>query len=118
MSNEISKAIKFIQQNYAQEISLQDVAEHVNLSPNYFSSVFKKELKVNFVEYLNEIRIDNAKKLLRDTCLKFYEIAEKVGFKESTYFSVLFKQVTRLTPNKFRQIWQKNWKEDCEGENI
>lgn len=118
LSTEISKALLYMKKNYVKELSLQEVAEHVNLSPSYFSSIFKKELNVNFIEYLNDIRISNAKELLRNTSMKSYEIAEKVGFKESTYFSVLFKKATGTSPNKFRQIWQKSWKGESEDEDI
>lgn len=111
MSDEIVYALEYMNNNYMNDISLQDVAAHVNLSPSYFSSLFKKELGMNFIESLNEIRIEKAKILLRDTNLKIYELAEKVGFKESTYFSTLFKKTTGLTPYKFRQIW-KNTTED------
>jgi len=104
MSGEISKAIKFIKQNYDQNISLQQVADHVNLSFGYLSNLFKKELQITFVEYLNCYRIEQAKELLTRTHLKSYDIAVKVGFSpEYTYFSKVFKKMTGLNPNEYRR---------------
>ncbi|MGC6584877.1 response regulator [Paenibacillus sp. Dod16] len=104
MSGEISKAIQFIKQNYDQNISLQQVADHVNLSFGYLSNLFKKELQITFVEYLNCYRIERAKELLTRTHLKSYDIAVKVGFSpEYTYFSKVFKKITGLNPNEYRR---------------
>ena len=104
MSEEISKSIRYIKQHYDQNISLQQVADHVNLSFGYLSNLFKKELQITFVEYLNCYRIERAKELLTRTKLKSYDIAVKVGFSpEYTYFSKVFKKVTGLNPNEYRR---------------
>lgn len=104
LNTEISKAIQYIKHNYDQNISLQDVAEHVNLSFGYLSNLFKKELDITFVEYLTQYRIERAKELLLQTRLKSYDIAVKVGFSpEYTYFSKVFKKVTGLNPNEYRR---------------
>jgi Response regulator containing CheY-like receiver domain and AraC-type DNA-binding domain len=104
MSSEISKALQYIKQNYDQNISLQQVADHVSLSFGYLSNLFKKELQITFIEYLNLYRIERAKELLTRTHLKSYDIAVKVGFSpEYTYFSKVFKKVTGLNPNEYRR---------------
>ncbi|QNK57040.1 response regulator [Paenibacillus sp. PAMC21692] len=104
MSKEISKAVQYIKQNYDRNISLQQVADHVNLSFGYLSNLFKKELRITFVEYLNCYRIERAKELLIKTNLKSYDIAVKVGFSpEYTYFSKVFKKMTGMNPNDFRK---------------
>ncbi len=104
ISSEIAKAIQFIKRNYDQNISLQQVADHVNLSFGYMSNLFKKETQVTFVEYLNNYRIERAKELLDKTQMKTYDIAVKVGFSpEYTYFSKVFKKVTGLNPNEYRR---------------
>ena len=106
MSSEITKAIQYIKHNYPQNISLQQVASHVNLSSGYLSNLFKKELQVTFVEYLNLYRIERAKELLAQTSMKSYDIAVQVGFSpEYTYFSKVFKKVTGLNPNEYRKQW-------------
>jgi Response regulator containing CheY-like receiver domain and AraC-type DNA-binding domain len=104
-SKEVAAAIRFINENYIMEISLLQVADHVQLSPNYLSSLFKKELDMSFIEYLNEVRIEKAKELLLNTFMKSYEVAEKVGFTDNSYFGRTFKKVVGVSPNEFRKQW-------------
>lgn len=95
-------AKRFIMQNYAQEdLSLMRVAEHVNLSPNYVSQLFKKNDDCTFTEYLNIVRIENAKRLLSTTHMRVYEIAEAVGYQNPKYFFQVFKQLTGKRPREF-----------------
>lgn len=104
MSDEIAKAIQFIKQNYTDNISLQIVADHVGLSFSYLSNLFKRELQISFIDYLNRYRIERAKELLSSSQLKSYDIAVQVGFSpEYTYFSKVFKKVTGLNPNEYRR---------------
>ncbi|NOU71378.1 response regulator [Paenibacillus sp. LMG 31458] len=105
IDKEIAEAAKFIQLHYHQDISLQQVAYQVKLSPNHFSSLFKKNLDLSFIEYLNRFRIDMAKDMLVNTHLKSYEIAEKVGYMDYSYFSRVFKKVTGMRPNEFQKQW-------------
>lgn len=104
LSGEISKAIAYIKQHYTDNISLQSVASYVGLSVSYLSNLFKKELHISFIDYLNRYRIERAKELLAGTSLKSYDIAVEVGFSpEYTYFSKVFKKVTGLNPNEYRR---------------
>ena len=112
ISKDISEAVKYIKHNYAEEINLQKVAEHVKLSPAYLSNLFKKDLQVNFTEYLNEVRIKNAKELLADSYFKAYEISEKVGFSDNAYFCRVFRKLTGVSPNEYRKQRVCGWKED------
>ncbi|TLS53689.1 response regulator [Paenibacillus antri] len=106
MSGEITKALQYIKRHYTENISLQSVADHVGLSLSYLSNLFKKELQISFVDYLNRYRIERAKELLIGTQLKSYDIAVQVGFSpEYTYFSKVFKKVTGLNPNEYRKQW-------------
>jgi two-component system response regulator YesN len=84
------------------ELSLNDVAAQVNLSPCHFSAVFSQETGQTFKEYLTEIRIKKAKELLRTTALKTFEICYQVGYNDPHYFSHVFKKQTGLTPGEFR----------------
>lgn len=99
----IFKAIAYLNKNYMCRVTLEEVAEHVALSPAYFSSLFKKELGVNFSDFLNKIRIDNSKELLSDNKIKLVEIAYIVGFESQSYFSKVFKKTEGMTPKQFRQ---------------
>lgn len=103
LSSEILKVIQFIEMNYTQDISLQQAADHVSMSPNYLSNLFKKELNVSFVEYINRFRIEKAKELLLNTNLKIYEIAVSVGIRDEGYFSRLFKKITSMRPYEYRK---------------
>lgn len=102
-SRAIIKAIDFISRNYADDINLEVTAEEVSKSKNYFSYLFKKETGVSFVEYLNRVRIDNAKILLNSTDQMTYEIAEQVGYNDYKYFSSIFKKMTGTSPAQYRK---------------
>jgi len=103
--NSIEKAKEFIHQNYMNsELNLKTVAESVHISPGYFSQLFRQVTGKNCIEYLTKVRIDAAKKLLKETTLKTYEIAEKVGFNDSQYFSTCFKKLIGVTPTEYRDV--------------
>ena len=99
----IVKAKEYIFENYANEnISLNSVAAFVNISPSYFSSLFSQETGHTFVEYLTNIRMDKAKQLLRCTSKKTSDIGYEVGYKDSHYFSYLFRKTQNCSPKEFR----------------
>lgn len=84
------------------EISLNTIAAEVGMSPSYFSSIFSKEMGKTFVEYLTEIRMDRAKELLMCSSMKTSEIGYEVGYKDTHYFSYIFKKTQNCTPKEFR----------------
>lgn len=99
----ILKAKKYIEENYAdQNTTLTTVADEVCLSPNHFSTIFSQECKTTFIEYLTNVRIENAKKLLRETDMKGYDIAYECGFSDPHYFSYIFKKNTGLSPREYK----------------
>ncbi len=100
----ILKAKRFIEENYAdQNTTLTTVAEAVALSPNHFSTIFSQECKMTFIEYLTNVRIENAKRLLRETDMKGYDIAYDCGFSDPHYFSYIFKKNTGLSPREYKE---------------
>ena len=95
-------AIDFIDKNYTRTITLDDVAEHVFLSPTYVSYLFRTEVKMNFINYLTTKRMEKAKELLKDPRQRIYEISTSVGYENSRYFSSIFKKYTGQTPVDYR----------------
>jgi len=77
----------------------------VYLTPSYLSRLFKQETGVTITDYLINVRIEQAKNLLRSRPdLKTYEVGEQVGYPDSAYFTKLFKRIVGMTPNEYRQI--------------
>ena len=94
----------YIDQHYGDaDLSLNDVARQVNLSPSHFSTVFSQETGQTFKEYLTEVRIRRAKELLRSTTLKSFEISYQIGYSDPHYFSYVFRKHTGLSPKEYRQ---------------
>lgn len=101
--NVILKAKQFIEENYAdQNTTLTTVAEAVCLSPNHFSTIFSQECKTTFIEYLTNVRLENAKRLMHETDMKGYDIAYECGFSDPHYFSYIFKKNTGLSPREYK----------------
>ena len=99
----LKEAKNYIEQNYGNdEISLNTAAASVNLSPNHFSTIFSQEMGKTFIEFLTDVRMGRAKELLRSSAMKTAEIAYAVGYKDSHYFSYLFKKTQKCTPREFR----------------
>ncbi len=84
------------------ELTLAGTAEKFYLNSSYLSRIFKKEMGVSFVEYVNSLRIEKAKSLLEETDLKIYEVAEKVGTGNANYLGILFKKAVGCTPYEYR----------------
>jgi len=105
LSKEVALVVQYIKNRFDSDISLQQIAEELELTPNYVSALFKKELDVSFSEYLNRVRMEKAKELLLKTNLKSYEIADQVGFSDDSYFSRAFKKHVGVRPNGFRRLW-------------
>ncbi len=98
----ISKALEYMKANFYRDISLKAVADEVYVSTWYLSKLLKKETGDNFINILNEMRVERAKKLLTDPKYKIYEIAGEVGFTDVPYFTKTFKKVTGFTPMEYK----------------
>ena len=96
----IEKAKSYIRDNYKKDISLDEVSREVDISPYYF---FKQETGGNFIEYLTEIRLRNARELLKDSGLSIKEICAESGYSDPNYFSRIFKKYEGVTPSEFRE---------------
>lgn len=102
----IRKAKQYINDNYKRQISLEEVAEAIELSPPYLSSLFKKEIGINFSDYLISCRMEASKKLLKDGNLPISQIAEEVGYMDSKYYSKTFYKLVGLKPTEYRKLYQ------------
>jgi two-component system response regulator YesN len=101
--NFIKIVLKYVEENYDRDISLSEAARVAFITPNYLSRIFKEEMDINFIDWLNHLRVDKAKDLLMRTNLKTYEVAEKVGYRDYKYFSMVFKKITGSPPKEFKQ---------------
>lgn len=100
----IFRVKKYIQHNYmSYDISLDSVSDILNMNSSYLSSLFKRCTGVNFVDYIADLRIANAKELLRDPLRSAAEIADMVGYESSSYFTRAFKKKTGMTPTEYRK---------------
>ncbi len=105
----VNNAIKYIEQNYPHKISLSEVAEKTYVSQWHLSKLLNRNLGLNFSEILNNIRIKEAQRLLRDPSLRIGDIAEKVGFIDMAHFSRVFKKNIGISANEYRnKISQKD----------
>lgn len=102
-SSILNKAILYMHSNYMNRISLEEVANHVNLSPSYFCRIFKEEIGLSFSSYLNTIRVNQSKRLMASGQLSFVDIANMIGFPDQSYFNKIFKRFTGQTPKKYKE---------------
>ena len=94
----------YIKNNFNKDISLDDVSRAANISPYYFSKIFKEGTGENFIEYLTNIRIDKAKELLSTTELSMKEICSMCGYSDPNYFSRSFKKNVGVTPTEYKNV--------------
>ena len=100
----VQKGADLLKQRYASNIKLDDLCNELAVSKNYFCYLFKKEMGMRIWEYLTEIRMEEARTLLRNTDLMSFEVAYRVGYDNASYFAKTFKRLYKLTPNEYRAI--------------
>lgn len=101
----IEQAMIYLQQNYMNDISLDNCADHIGTNPFFLSKTFKQVTGKNFIDYLTGLRMDKAKELLRESALKINDVAEQVGYQHS-YFNRIFKKLEGMTPSRYRELSQ------------
>lgn len=102
-TDQTKKAIIYILNNFKDNISLSQVAEYVNLTPSYFSALFKKEQKMNFKEYVDNLRFEYAQKLLRNTDSSIYEVCTQSGFNNYENFIRRFTKKYGISPLEYKK---------------
>lgn len=95
----------YLEENYHQEISLNDLADMVSLNASYLSALFKKETGMTYTEYVMFCRLEKAKELLADTGKSIAEIADAVGYHDTRHFSKLFTRNIGLKPSEYRKLY-------------
>lgn len=99
----VKKAQSMIHEFYADGITLNEIADRLNLTQEYLGTQFHKELGENFSTYIRNYRLSKAKELLIGTQLKQYEISEKVGYTDAKYFARVFKECIGMSPAEYRK---------------
>ena len=107
LSKSIVDILIYIENNYYKKITLEKTAQMVHFSNSYFSRMFKLQLGIPFTEYVNNVRITQAKKMLIQTDKSIMEIALDTGYCHGDYLSVQFKNKTGMTPSQFRNSLKK-----------
>lgn len=115
--NELTKKmIKYIRENYNKDISLCQTAEYIGGNSTYLSRIFKEDCGIGFAEYLNQIRVGQAKCLIEQTDTRLKEIVKQVGFNNYTYFFKVFKGIEGVTPVEYKEkCKQDKGDADCLG---
>ena len=101
----VSQAKQYVTQHYAEDITLNIVAQQVCLSPAYLSTLFKSETGCSFIKYLQKVRMDQAKKLLKTSKMRVSDIAEAVGYRDLKFFNKVFLSETTVTPSEYRKYY-------------
>ena len=100
----ILRAIDYIREHYQESVSLEEIAGTLDITPEYLSTLFNREMGENFSSFLKKFRISHAKRLLKETDKKIYEIASEVGYADPKYFNRVFKEVEGISPGDYRGL--------------
>ncbi len=103
----VQRCVGYMQKNYMRKITLEQLAELANLHPNYLCTLFNKYIGASPMTYLNKIRMQRARTLLRETELSIRQIAEQTGFNSASFFSKRFKAVMGVSPAEYGAAYRK-----------
>ncbi len=102
---EVMLVVDYIKSHMSRSISLKDAARIANMSEKYFCILFKKEMGKNFIDYVNDAKVERAKEFLKNRETKTYEVAQRLGFENEGYFSKIFKRYSGCTPQEYRRVY-------------
>ncbi|CUO58586.1 Uncharacterized response regulatory protein SA0215 [[Eubacterium] contortum] len=105
-------AKQYIEEHYAENITLNRIAEEAHVNPVYLSTIFKESTGINYSAYLTSIRIEKAKELLKKLDLNISQIANQVGYASTRYFSRIFEQESGMKPSEYRRIYLKGLRDE------
>ena len=114
--DKIRLAIQYMQQNFERNIAINELAGRYGMSPNYFSTMFKKETNQSAIAYLTNLRVQKAVWYLENTEESAVDISQRVGYEDSQYFFRVFKKTMGMTPLMYRKEYRKNVRKQNDGE--
>ena len=114
--DKIKLAIQYMQQNFERNIVINELAGRYGMSPNYFSTMFKKETNQSAIAYLTNLRVQKAAWYLENTEESAVDISQRVGYEDSQYFFRVFKKTMGMTPLMYRKEYRKNASERSDRE--
>ena len=97
----VKRAQKYIYDNRFSKLSLNEIADKLEITPSYLSRIFKKVLQKSFSDYVAEVKMKEAQKLLLENNNWVYEVSQMLGYDDPYYFSKVFKKVTQMTPSEY-----------------
>ena len=100
----IKRAINYIREHYQEGITQEEVSRELEITPEYLSTLFNREMGINFSTFLKQFRMSHAKRLLKGTDMKIYEIAKATGYSDPKYFQRVFKEEIGVSPGEYRQM--------------
>lgn len=116
VEDKIRLAIQYMQQNFERNIAINELAERYGMSPNYFSTMFKRETNQSAITYLTNLRVQKAVWYLENTEDSAVDISQRVGYEDSQYFFRVFKKTMGMTPLMYRKEYRKKARERSNGE--
>lgn len=102
-SSAVEVILDALEKRYPEHITIEELARQVHLAPSYLCNLFKERVGESIIDYLTKVRMKHARRLLSDTSLMIYEVAEKVGFNNTSYFGSVFKGSFGMTPKEYRE---------------
>lgn len=100
-SDAVNSAIRYMEEHYMEEITLEEIARYIGISPQHFSKIFKEETGINYIEWLTNLRLDIAKRLLAEGKKTVKEVCYVVGYNDPNYFSRIFRKIVGTSPTEF-----------------
>ena len=100
----IKRALNYIREHYQEGLTQEEVASVLEITPEYLSTLFNREMGINFSAFLKQFRLSHAKRMLKGTDQKVYEIANAVGYSDPKYFQRVFKEEIGVSPGEYRQM--------------
>lgn len=100
----VNKGLRYIKESVYEDVSLVTIAERLQIHPNYLSKIFKQVTEESFTDHVIRFKMNEAKKLLKTTNAKVYEISDKLGYKDVAHFTKLFKKHFGISPTEYRQL--------------